>query len=67
MSTIKFESARRHFLKWPLRELNQKTTVMATKTSLKKWRRAASNFIALIRHLVIKMRQMLAIFSAVEF
>ena len=40
------------------------TTAMATKTSLKKWIRAASNFIALIPSRAIL--QMLAIFSGVE-
>ena len=40
-------------------------TVTATKTSLKKWIRAASNFIALIPSRLI--RQMLANFGGVEF
>ena len=41
------------------------TTAMVAKTSLKKWIRAASNFIALIPSRSI--RQMLANFSGVEF
>ena len=41
------------------------TTVTVTKTSLKKWSRAASNFIAFIPSRSI--RQILAIFTGVEF
>ena len=39
--------------------------VTGTKTSLKKWSRAASNLMALI--LSLSVRQMLAVFSGVEF
>ena len=42
-----------------------KTTVTATKTSLKKWIRTASNFVALIPYRLI--RQMLAKFVEVEY
>ena len=52
------------YFHWLIRELVT-STATATKTSLKKWSRAASNFIAFI--LSPLMRQMLAIFSLVEF
>ena len=42
-----------------------KTTVTATKTSLKKWIRTASNFVALIPSRLI--RQILANFVEVEY
>ena len=49
----------------PLQQKGAQTTTTATKTSLKKRIRAASNFIALIPSLLI--RQMLANFCGVEF